>query len=115
MSTGLIRRLADVLSMADRGRFEASCNEALTEALESLKQDPSGKGTADIVISLKIAMKNEMVQISPALKCKLPDGKSFAPLVLWEHEGALSTQHPHQIGMFDKGDDKVTALPQAGG
>lgn len=96
----LIRRFSEVIAMIDRGKLEQSANEAIREALETLGNQPGEKGKATITVSLEFIYEKGLVNIKPKLTAKLPDGDVFSPLVLWEHEGALSAQHPSQIDMF---------------
>ena len=109
MSNGLIRRFSEMIGLIQRGQFERSLDEGLRECLETLRSQPGEKGKATITIDLVIAVQGDMVQISPKLKVKLPEGEGFTPLMLWDHDGALSTQHPNQFSMF-KGDEKVEPL-----
>lgn len=96
----LIRRFSEVLGMIDRGKLEASLNEALRESLETIRAQPGEKGKATITLTVEVAAQGEMVQLKPKLTVKLPEGGGYAPLVLWDHEGALTAQHPNQLSMF---------------
>lgn len=113
--TPIIRELAQVIAMIDRGRFARSANEALREAIESVRAQPGEKGKAEITLKLEVAVQGDMIQFKPKLIAKLPDGEHFAPLVLWDHDGGLSTQHPSQLGMFDDVNQRDTAHPKAAG
>lgn len=102
MPANLIRRFSEIIAMFDRGRLEASANEAIAEALETLKNQPGEKGKATITLSIEFAYEKGLVNLKPKLTAKLPEGETFSPLVLWEHDGALSTQHPSQFDMFER-------------
>jgi hypothetical protein len=105
----VIRSLSQVIGMIDRGAFQKSADEALREAIESVRAQPGEKGKATITLEMEVAVQGEMIQFKPKLKCKLPDGQSFAPLVLWDHDGGLTAQHPSQMGMFeDVNDDRAS-------
>lgn len=99
-SPRVVRRFSEVLSLIDRGRFEQSLNEAMREAVEAIRAQPGEKGKATITLEIGIAAQGDMMQVSPKLKVKLPEGDTFTPLVLWDYEGGFSLQHPSQIDMF---------------
>lgn len=107
----LVRRFSEVVSLIDRGKLETACNEAMREALTALSERPDQKGKATIKLELEVSLQGELTQIKPKLTVKLPEGGAFAPLVVWQHEGALSLQHPSQIDMFG-GPRPVTADTQ---
>jgi hypothetical protein len=99
-SPRLVRRFTEVLGLIARGEFVQSCDEAMRNAVEAIRAQPGEKGKAHISIDIEIAAQGEMMQVKPKLKVKLPEGDVFTPLVLWDHEGAFSLQHPSQIDMF---------------
>ena len=100
MTNGLIRRFSEMIGLIQRGDFERSLDEGIRECLEAIRAQPNEKGKATMTITLQIAAQGEMVQIAPKLAVKLPEGDTFTPLVLWDYEGQLSTQHPNQFSMF---------------
>lgn len=99
-SARLIRSLTDMLGMLSRGRFAEKCDEHLNTALETLKAIPSEKGSATLTITLTLNYESGRIDIKPAIKSKLPEEKAFSGTPFWEHEGALSVQHPSQMDMF---------------
>lgn len=101
--------------MIDRGKLEASANEAIREALETLAAQPGSKGKATVTVSIEIGYDKGLVNIKPKLTAKLPEGDVFTPLVLWEHDGALSAQHPSQIDMFQPREAAATPAKVAAG
>lgn len=100
MDSILLRRFADVLELANRGRFSEKCDEHLQKAIAALEALPSEKGAATITVEMKINFDSGRVDIVPSVKSKLPEGKAFSATVLWTHGGALSVQHPSQTDMF---------------
>lgn len=101
MAGRLIRRFTELLGLCDRGQFEQDCNVALSEAIETLQAQAGAKGKAKLTVELELAFDKGMLQITPALKSKLPESKGYGGTVLWAHEGALSTQHPSQMDIED--------------
>lgn len=110
MKEGLIRRFSEMIALVDRGKFERSLDEGIRECLEAIRAQPGEKGKATMSIELNIAAQGEMVQITPKLKVKLPEGEAFVPLVLWDFEGQLSTQHPNQFSMFKDKAENVASI-----
>jgi hypothetical protein len=110
MSNGLIRRFSEMIGLVERGAFERSLDEGIRECLEAIRSQPGEKGKASMHIELHIAAQGEMVQIVPKLKVKLPEGEAFTPLVLWDVDGQLSTQHPSQFSMFKEKEGNVEPL-----
>jgi hypothetical protein len=99
-SPRLVRRFVEILGLIARGDFERSLDDGMRKAVEAIRAQPGEKGKAMINISIEIAAQGEMMQVKPKLTMKLPEGDVFTPLVLWDHEGAFSLQHPSQIDMF---------------
>jgi hypothetical protein len=113
----IIRRFTEMLALIDKGKLERTLDDSLREALETLRAQPGEKGKAEINLNLTVAVQNDMVQIVPKLKMKLPEGEVFAPLTVWDHDGGLSMQHPSQISMFrevDKEEGDVQKATTAG-
>lgn len=100
MKSVLVRRYADVLELANRGRFAEKCDEHLQNAISALEALPSEKGSATITVEMKINYDSGRVDIVPSVKSRLPEGKAFAATAMWTHDGALSLQHPSQTDMF---------------
>lgn len=114
MAPRLIRQFAETLGLLDRGSFAKKCNDALTEALNTLESQPSEKGKASITVTLDLAYDKGMLQITPSIKNKLPEADRSGATIFWAHEGALSTQHPSQIdieeAIRDSGRPSVNAI-----
>ena len=100
MTARPIRRVSELLGLLDRGNFERACDEALSDALQTLEALPKESGTASLSIELKITYDRGRVDIQPLLKSKLPEGQAFGRTPMWVSGGALSTQHPNQTDMF---------------
>lgn len=100
MSSPLVRRFVGMLELLNRGRFVEKCDEGLAKTLETLAALPGEKGKAAITVTIDVAYDSGRLDIRPAVKVKLPEDKAFAGTPFWEHEGALSIQHPSQIDMF---------------
>lgn len=99
-SSPLIRRFTDMLGLLAKGRFALKCDEHLAEALEHLSSLPGGQGTATINLTVTLAFQEGMLNVTPRVTSKLPEGKAFGATPFWEHDGALSVQHPSQMDMF---------------
>lgn len=109
MTARPIRRLTELLGLLDGGKFERACDEALADALATLEALPKEQGTAEIILTLKIAYDSGRVDVQPVLKSKLPEGQAFGRTPLWVAEGALSTQHPNQMDIFARAVDGKSA------
>lgn len=101
MAARTIRKLFQLLGMIERNRFEQACDEGLEKCLEALAVAPEGKGKAQIILTIDIAMQKEMLQVVPKIVLKVPDDKVFrgTPFFLWN--GEISTQHPDQMDMLE--------------
>jgi len=88
-----------MLGLLDRGQFVPKLNAALTEALETLASQPNEKGKASLTLKIDLTYEKGMVQIVPSINSKLPESDKSGPTILFEHDGALSTQHPSQIDL----------------
>ncbi len=111
----IVRRFSAMLDMLCRGRFVEKCDEHLEDALRALEAQPEGKGIVTLTVTIRIAADSGRVEITPAIKSKLPEEKSFAGTPFWTKDGGLSVQHPSQFDMFsgpqraDNGIDKDAA------
>lgn len=96
----LIRSVTEMLGLLSRGRFAEKCDEHLQHAIQSLESLPDGRGKATLTITLDIAFQEGRLDVTPAVKSKLPEDKGFTGTPFWALEGALSVQHPSQFDMF---------------
>ncbi len=95
-----IRNLGELIGLLNRGRFVEKCNEELERVMMALEDLPEQKGKAKITLEITIARQQELVNITPVVKAKLPESGTFSATPFWESDGALSVEHPNQRDMF---------------
>lgn len=96
-----IRKFLEVLGLLSRGKFSERLDLEMAEAIQSLEAQPNDQGKATITITLDLAYQGGMLQMTPKVKAKLPEGQGFSATPFWTIEGdALSVQHPNQIDMW---------------
>ena len=103
-----IRRVVQVIERADRGKFSRACDEMLAELTEKLATLPQQKGKGTLEIKLEIRVDQDLVEIVPSAKTKLPDASKFRSTRFFvDEKGLLSDEHPNQLSILKtgKGDD----------
>lgn len=105
-----IRNLGELIGLLNRGRFVEKCNEELERVMMALEDLPEQKGKAKITLEITIARQQELVNITPVVKAKLPESGAFSATPFWESDGALSVEHPNQRDMF-AGPRKADSAP----
>lgn len=95
-----IRKFLEAVGLLNRGKFSERLDEELAEAIRTLEAQPNDQGKATITLTISLAYQGGMLQMTPTVKAKLPEGQGFGATPFWTVEGALSTQHPNQIDMW---------------
>jgi len=101
MSARPIRSITEVIGLLARGHFAEKCDEALTQIIEALENQPDEKGSASLMITLNFTRVQDRLDLKPKVTTKLPPEKDLPSTVFWPVDGALSVQHPSQMSIFD--------------
>lgn len=98
-----IRKFLEVIGLLNRGKFSERLDAELAEAIQTLEAQPNDQGKATITITVDLAYQNGMLQLTPKVKAKLPEGQGFGSTPFWTVDGdALSVQHPNQMDMWTR-------------
>jgi hypothetical protein len=95
-----IRNFDVMLKSLERGKFAKKCDEVLSEVISTLEALPNEKGKAKITLEIEFSYQSGLLNISPSVKPKLPEGDRFGATPFWIDDGALSVEHPNQRDMF---------------
>ena len=115
MAKAVYRRMTDLIGFLARGKFAERCDEHLEDALRALEAQPDGKGSVTITMTLVITAQEDLLDVKPTVKSKLPEEKGFAATPFWMLEGGFSVQHPSQSDMFPRDVSEGRFTDRAGG
>lgn len=115
MSKPVFRRMTDLIGFLARGKFAERCDQHLEDALQALADQPDGKGTVTITLTLVIAAQEDRLDVKPTVKSKLPEEKGFSATPFWLVDGGFSVQHPSQADMFPRDVSEGRFTDRAGG
>lgn len=98
-----IRKFLEVIGLLNRGKFAERLDAELAEAIQTLEAQPNEQGKATITVTVDLAFQSGMLQLTPKVKAKLPEGQGFSATPFWTVDGdALSVQHPNQMDMWTR-------------
>lgn len=98
-----IRKFIEVIGLLNRGKFSERLDQEMAEAIRTLEVQPNDQGKATITVTVELAYQGGMLQMTPKVKAKLPEGQGFNATPFWTVDGdALSVQHPNQMDMWTR-------------
>lgn len=100
MSSHVIYRMFQALSLSNKGRVEDKINAEMKRLIDALEEHPEEKAKGTLTITVDFVKIGERIDMKPSVKAKLPDEKGFTSTPFWIVEGGLSVQHPSQSDMF---------------
>lgn len=110
-----ITQATDVLAILEDGEFAHEATNEIQTVLAKLRDmaPPKGKGVkGSVTIKLAFDVTGNQVEIAAALESKTPKATRGRSFFFVRPDGALSTEHPSQMAMFDG--PKVVGGQQAG-
>lgn len=98
----VFRSFCTMLGLVSHGDLAKALDEGMEQVITTLEGMPDGIGKAKITVEIEFIAELGRMDIKAAPpKIKLPETKRFMKTPFWSIEGALSTQHPRQIDIFD--------------
>ena len=110
-----ITQATDILAILEDGDFAHEATTEIENVLSKLRDLAPPKGKAvkgSVTIKLGFEVVGNQVEIAAALESKTPKATRGRSFFFVRADGALSTEHPSQISMFDG--PKVVAERDAG-